>query len=549
MNEQGTTWTLGKKLIAGFLSVAALVAIVGVIGGNRIDVVRNHAEEIGRFAHDETTLGNIEADLLHMAQAEKDYLLSGELRYLDARSQGRTSVHAALKKAQDGADERKNRVESESLSKLAREMDEIDREFQATVDLAKAGKTDEAISSSLTRSNRALEQALATRDGIADALGREADADVADAGEVSRSAITFMLAMAVLGAVLAFALGLFISRSITMPVRQVVLVAEAIARGDLNQRFELNRKDEIGQLLVAMSTMVLKLRQVLGEVRSSANALSSASEQVSATAQSLSQGTAEQASSVEETSASLEQISASINQNAANSRQSEQMAVKGAREAEESGAAVGETVSAMKTIADRVNIIEEIAYQTNLLALNAAIEAARAGEHGRGFAVVATEVRKLAERSQAAAKEISSVATSSVKVAERSGALLKELVPSIRKTTDLVQEVAAASKEQAAGVGQMNKAMSQVDQVTQRNASGAEELSSTAEEMASQAEALQQLVAFFSVDGATDLHAASKPLQHRPTAHPAKPPAPTNHPMPPPPPAEPNGANREFKQF
>jgi len=199
---------------------------------------------------------------------------------------------------------------------------------------------------------------------------------------------------------------------------------------------------------------------------------------------------------VEETASTLEQMSASITQNAENSRQTEQMALKGASDAEVSGRTVENTVDAMKAIAEKILIVQEIAYQTNLLALNAAIEAARAGEHGRGFAVVATEVRKLAERSQAAAKEISGLASSSVKVAEQSGQLLAELVPSIRKTADLVQDVAAASSEQASGVSQMSKAMSHVEQVTQRNASAAEQLASTAEELSAQAEALQQLVGF-----------------------------------------------------
>jgi len=192
-------------------------------------------------------------------------------------------------------------------------------------------------------------------------------------------------------------------------------------------------------------------------------------------------------------------MSASITQNAENGRATGQMAVKGARDAEEGGRAVGETIEAMRAIAEKITIIEEIAYQTNLLALNAAIEAARAGEHGRGFAVVATEVRKLAEKSQSAAKQIGGVAAASVSVAERSGQLLRELVPSIRKTADLVQDVAATSAEQSSGVAQVNKAMTRVDQVTQRNASAAEELASTAEEMASQAKVLERLVAFFRV--------------------------------------------------
>jgi methyl-accepting chemotaxis protein len=246
----------------------------------------------------------------------------------------------------------------------------------------------------------------------------------------------------------------------------------------------------------------------------------------------VSQGTSEQAASVEETTSSLEQMGASIEQNAENSRTMEQIAMKGARDAEESGHAVSDTVDAMKAIAERISIVEEIAYQTNLLALNAAIEAARAGEHGRGFAVVATEVRKLAERSQAAAREISGVADGSVRLAERSGELLKELVPSIRRTAELVQEVTATSREQRSGVRQVNLAMGQVDQVTQRNASAAEELASTAETLTVQAESMQQAVSFFRLerDSGTSRWtprpqelAARRPVRPRPVSAPSWP--------------------------
>jgi methyl-accepting chemotaxis protein len=260
--------------------------------------------------------------------------------------------------------------------------------------------------------------------------------------------------------------------------------------------------------------MVTKLSQTIKEIRVGATALSAAAGQVSSTSQALSQGTSEQASSVEETTASLEEMSASITQNAENGKQTEQMASKGAREAEEGSKAVVETIMAMRTIADKIGIIEEIAYQTNLLALNAAIEAARAGTHGKGFAVVASEVRKLAEKSRGAAKDISNLASSSTSVAERSGQVLRDLVPSISKTADLVQEVAAASAEQSLGVVQINKAMGLVDQVTQRNASAAEELASTAEEMASQAEALQSLVSSFRVEDADARAARPKVAPH-----------------------------------
>jgi methyl-accepting chemotaxis protein len=321
-------------------------------------------------------------------------------------------------------------------------------------------------------------------------------------GEKTRRTVIGMVAIALLTSLLAIVLGWLLVRSITVPIAEIVEVARRIAAGDLRGRVAAARGDELGLLQGAIGEMLGKLGQVLGEVRSGADGLAQASSHVSSSSQSLSRGTSEQAASVEETSSSLEEMSASITQNADNSRRMEEMSLKGAGDAGDAARAVAETAAAMRTIADKISVVEEIAYQTNLLALNAAIEAARAGEHGRGFAVVALEVRRLAERSQAAAQGIGGVAAASVQGADRSAALLAELAPSIRRAAELVQEVAAASTEQASGVALMNRAIAQVDQVTQQNASAAEELASTAEEMAQQAGSLQQLVGYFKIDDA-----------------------------------------------
>ncbi|HRO37843.1 nitrate- and nitrite sensing domain-containing protein [Thauera sp.] len=291
--------------------------------------------------------------------------------------------------------------------------------------------------------------------------------------------------------------------AVIAPINEVKRVMVALSGGDLTQKITDDYAGDFQVLQNAVNDSMDKLAEIIEQVRGAADALTNAAGQVSATAQSLSQSSSEQAASVEETSASIEQMSASINQNSENAKITDAMASKSSAEAGEGGQAVKSTVEAMKNIAGKIGIIDDIAYQTNLLALNAAIEAARAGEHGKGFAVVAAEVRKLAERSQVAAQEIGELASGSVNLAERAGKLLDEMVPSINKTSDLVQEIASASQEQTAGVGQINNAMGQLNKATQQNASASEELAATAKELGGQAGQLQELMDFFTVDSAS----------------------------------------------
>ena len=294
----------------------------------------------------------------------------------------------------------------------------------------------------------------------------------------------------------------YVILSVTRGVNGAVELADYIAKGDLTRLADIHSRDEIGDLLAALNTMVLKLRSVVADVGEAASGVTEGSGQIAATSEELAQGASEQSASTEEVTAAVEEMTANIKQTAENATETERIAIKSADDARESGRVVADAVSAMQTIAERILIVQEIARQTDLLALNAAVEAARAGEHGRGFAVVAAEVRKLAERSQTAATEISSLSTGTVRTAANAGSMLESLVPDIEDTARLVTEIATAARELATGSMQISMSMQQLDKVTQENAAAAEEMSSSATELAAQADVMTDAVAFFRTVGA-----------------------------------------------
>jgi methyl-accepting chemotaxis protein len=399
------------------------------------------------------------------------------------------------------------KVKYAQLRTVWAQMKPADRKLR---DLVHAGKIKEAADISLGELKEATNSVLDTAEAIVGLTETQMKDDQA-AAAASYEATRNTLVVLVVGAVIvSIAAALWIALAISKGFSKIIALTSAVADGDLNQKGSVTTNDEIKDLVDSVNTMVDRLRGVVSTSLAASDNVASGSDELSATAVQVSQGSTEQASASEEASSAMEQMAANIKQNADNAAQTEKISRQSAKDAEVSGEAVNRAVTAMQTIAEKIVIVQEIARQTDLLALNAAVEAARAGEHGRGFAVVASEVRKLAERSQVAATEISAVSSETVKAARSAGDMLAALVPSIRRTAELVSEISAACREQDIGASQINEAIQQLDKATQQNASASEEMSATSEELSSQADALQASISFFRVDSATGAPGAAR---------------------------------------
>jgi methyl-accepting chemotaxis protein len=495
---------VSAKLLSSFILVALVGGVVGYVSITKLDTLA----EAGAAMYQLNTkpLG----DLLDVSTDYQKLRVNLRELFIDRTNEERAKHSANIKALNKTIEDSLKVIDEHSRSAEAKKdigevraaLGNFDLVCQKISALAFAGKSDETFAALRDPNNGQVAKA------VDDAIQKLSDLKVTDAEKknevnaaTAKDAIRFTVSLVVFGALLAIGLGFLIARIISVPLRKGVDFATAIAEGDLTQKLVLEQKDEVGQLAAAMNLMVEKLREIVGEVKSATDNVASGSQQLSSSSVEMSQGASEQAAAAEEVSSSMEQMGSNIRQNADNAIQTEKIATKSAANAREGGKAVQQTVLAMKEIAGKINIIEEIARQTNLLALNAAIEAARAGEHGKGFAVVASEVRKLAERSQKAAAEISELSSNSVDIAVTAGELLSKMVPDIQRTAELVQEISASSKEQDTGAEQINKAIQQLDQVIQQNAGASEEMSSTSEELASQAEQLQSTIAYFKTDG------------------------------------------------
>ncbi|GAA0580250.1 methyl-accepting chemotaxis protein [Rhizomicrobium electricum] len=554
-------FTIKLKLAVTFGLIATMLLVAAFVAVNSLSSLNDTLKSMiaGPVERMNVAL-NIHDSFMDIARTQKNMILESDAQEIRGYDEKLTKLRSEVDEfitRGDAIASEKGKLKYNEIRASWDTFKSLDTKLRQ---LALEGKDAEATALSFGDLRKANNAITAETDDLVEMTRtqlKQAETDAEDSYQATRRVL---IGVVILALVLAISSAAWVMISINTGLKKINLMAQAVAIGDLEQHIDVKTNDEIkdvvdsvnvmtanlrntagladkiagGDLTVqpkplsekdklgkALESMVERLRSVVSDAVAAANNVSSGSQELSATSEQMSQGATEQASSAEEASASMEEMASNIKQNADNAAQTEKISKQSAKDAEASGEAVNKAVSAMQTIAEKITIVQEIARQTDLLALNAAVEAARAGEHGKGFAVVASEVRKLAERSQTAATEISGLSGETVRAAQSAGEMLMKLVPDIRKTAELVSEISAACREQDIGASQINEAIQQLDKVTQQNASASEEMSATSEELASQAEELQASIAYFRTDNTGQGQAKSVQVsaKHTSVAH------------------------------